>query len=58
MNTHKEDAKLLLHQALNLIDKIELINCFVPRAKAIVITKIEEALLWMDYEGRTSNKPE
>jgi len=47
-----EEIKLHLHQALNLVESIELNNCFVPRAKTIVITKIEEALMWCDYEGR------
>ena len=52
INSDKPEIKLLLHKALNLVESIEARNCFVPRAKAIVITKIEEALLWLDYKGR------
>jgi len=52
-----EEAKLLIHQALNKVEAIDLSDCFVPRAKAIVITKLEEALMWMDYEGRQNIPP-
>ena len=52
VNSATEEIELLLHQALNLVDEIKLENCFCPRAKAIVITKIEEALMWLHYEGR------
>lgn len=48
----KNDVELLLHKALNLVESIRLDQCDCPRAKVIVITKIEEALLWMGYEGR------
>jgi hypothetical protein len=53
---NKEDIQLLLHKAINLIESIKLEDCDCPRAKAIVITKIEEALLWMDYKGRQAPK--
>lgn len=52
-NNH-EEIKLLLHKALNLVEAVDLKNCFVPRAKAFVIIKIEEALLWLQYEGRSA----
>ena len=50
------EAELLIHKALNLIESIDLQNCFVPKAKNIVILKLEEALMWMRYEGRKSIK--
>ncbi len=52
MANKRDDAALLLNQALNLIEAIDLKNCDCPRAKAIVITKIEEALMWLRYQGR------
>lgn len=54
ISSNMEDIKLYLHQALNLVEAINLNNCDCPRAKAIVITKIEEALLWLDYDGRSA----
>jgi hypothetical protein len=57
--SNMEEIELHLHKALNLIEQIDIENCFCPRAKEIVITKIEEALLWMNYKGRsfpTENK--
>jgi hypothetical protein len=53
-NSLSEQAELHIHKALNLIEGVELRNCFVPKAKDIVIEKLEEALLWMKYEGRKS----
>lgn len=48
------EAELLIHKALNIIESIDLKDCFVPGAKSIVITKLEEGLLWMRYKGRKS----
>jgi hypothetical protein len=46
-----DEIEMLLHKALNLVETIDIENCFIPRAKALVITKIEEALMWLQYEG-------
>lgn len=54
MSSNKQEIKLHLHQALNLVEAIDLENCDCPRAKAIVITKIEEALFWLEYQGRSA----
>lgn len=48
------EIEMLIHKALNLIEKIELQNCFIPKAKDISINKLEEALFWIRYKGRGS----
>lgn len=50
------DIELLINKAINIVESIELNNCFVPKAKDLVINKLEESLMWIRYKGRSSNK--
>ena len=54
ISSNKQEIYLLLNKVINLVEDIKLENCFVPRAKNIVIMKLEEALLWLSYEGRSA----
>jgi len=54
LNDKVGEAELLIHKALNIIESIDLKDCFVKKAKYEAITKLEEALFWMRYEGRRS----
>lgn len=49
----KSEIRLMIHQTLNLVETVDLENCDCPRAKALVITKLEEALMWLEYKGRS-----
>lgn len=48
----KDEVSLMIHQVLNKVEGMSPDNAFVPRAKAIVITKLEEALLWLQYGSK------
>lgn len=53
MGNRVPEIELLIHKVLNAVESIEESNCDCPRAKAMVITKLEEALMWLRYTGRS-----
>jgi hypothetical protein len=49
-NEYLEDARLKIYQAINEIEK-----CSPHRSRSYAIARLEEAIMWLDWQPRTSN---
>lgn len=54
IDNDREEIELLIHKALNLVEAVNIEYSDCPRAKQKAIEKLEEALMWLDYKGRSA----
>lgn len=54
ISSDKQDIEWLLNKSLDLLRQMDVRDWHVPRAKEIIINKIEESLFWLDYKGRAA----